>query len=56
MLNYIKQPYFQGDDIPETKKGAVILVYYPWNTVVYGDENRDIEDIDWSEVIAYIEV
>jgi hypothetical protein len=46
----IKQPYFQGDDIPD----CPCYVYYADNG---GAELLEYTDeINWSEVIAYIEV
>jgi len=47
----IKQPYFQGDDIPEIKSAH--FVYFKGGFSCVCD---DYDSIDWSEVIAYIEV
>ena len=51
----IKQPYFQGDDIPKFKDEGVL--YHKDNSVtMFYDSETYADDIDWSEVIAYIEV
>ena len=47
----IKQPYFQGDDIPDIGR---IVVYYRGD--ILGEFEYDSEDVDWSQVVAYIEV
>jgi hypothetical protein len=51
----IKQPYFQGDDIPKFKDEGVL--YHKDNSVtMFYDSETYADDMDWSEVIAYIEV
>jgi len=52
----IKQPYFQGDDIPKFKDEGVL--YHKDNSVTmfYDSETYADDKGDWSEVIAYIEV
>ena len=49
----IKQPYFQGDDIPTH---WAVLVYFKNNHHLYRREVSYLDNIDWSEVVAYIEV
>ena len=51
----IKQPYFQGDDIPKFKDEGVL--YHKDNSVtMFYDSETYADYTDWSEVIAYIEV
>ena len=51
----IKQPYFQGDNIPKFKDEGVL--YHKDNSVtMFYDSETYADDIEWSEVIAYIEV
>jgi len=50
----IKQPYFQGDDIPEILEEAVI--YFRDGSVAMCLSDLDKRTVDWSEVVAYIEV
>jgi hypothetical protein len=51
----IKQPYFQGDNIPKFKDEGVL--YHKDNSVtMFYDSETYADYTDWSEVIAYIEV
>ena len=51
----IKQPYFQSDDIPEIDGDAVLYLKDGTTRMVIGSW-VSYTGIDWSEVVAYIEV
>jgi len=46
----IKQPYFQEDDVPEIDEDLIVYYADGFNLCYRSDS------IDWSEVVAYIEV
>lgn len=51
----IKQPYFQGDDIPEID--GKVVVYFKDGDIDIREVTPDgFHSVDWSEVVAYIEV
>ena len=55
----IKQPYFQGDDIPvlyEHPSDRGLLIYFDSGYVKNVTLQITLSEINWSEVTAYIEV
>ena len=52
----IKQPYFQGDDVPDIDHKYGFLIYFDSGYIKFITTRTELQFTDWSEVIAYIEV